>query len=179
MEIKEAILSAGTEAIKTYRDISGGKFDNEVHERFVSSLMAVEMHKRLACIIKVEQQYTQIADDLELRLDRETRRRITGLATDIAVYDGQRPVAVIEVKIHDESHEAGSIRDDLHKGDIINLCKQVEVYAGAMVCQVANQDLAARKQELEGITGCHWIYADPITARDGYWHWCFGCGYTD
>jgi len=35
METKEAILAAGTEAVKIYREISGCRQDNEVPEMFI------------------------------------------------------------------------------------------------------------------------------------------------
>jgi len=176
METATAILTAGTDAVNVYKEISGSGQDNEVPERFMTSLMAVSLRKTIGLLAKAERQYTQIAEDLGLELDAESRRRIIGLSADIALYDGALPAAVIEAKRLDERTTAESVRFDMHKGDPFSLRKRVQVFLAVMVCEVEGEVLAVRKAALERATGCRWQYSYSVLARDGQWHWCFGCG---
>lgn len=162
MEINEAILAAGAEAVKTYLKISGCSQDNEAPERFLSSWMAVKLYEKLGLLAKVERQYTQISDGLGLKLDAEGRGKITGLSADIVLYDGTKPLSLVAVKKFDEDVRADDIRDDLHKGDPVGLSKELGIYAGVMVCEVAGQQLNARKAELERVTRSDWVYSLPV-----------------
>ena len=177
MEIEAHILAAGTEAVIAYRDMSGCRQDNEAPEMFISSLMAIKLHEALGLLAKAEHQYTQIAEDLlgqELKRDR--CGKITGFRADIALYNNVRPMSLIEVKKFAEGMNVQEIDTDLHKGDpVLPLSKLV--YAAVMVCETENgDDLGVRKEALEGITGSHWQYSNPVTSRDGAWRWCFCCG---
>src|SRR5438093_177237 len=134
MEIEAHILATGTEAVTAYRDMSGCRQDNEVPERFISSLMAVNLHKALRILAKAERQYTQIIEDMGVQLDSESRRKIKGLSADIALYDAARPLSVIEVKKFAEGMNVQEIDTDLHKGDPVPPLSEL-VYATVMVCE--------------------------------------------
>jgi len=73
------------------------------------------------------------------------------------------------------------IQFDLHKGETCALSTRVRVFLAVMVCEVEGEYLVVRKAELEHKTACEatcreWSYSEPILAREGNWHWCFGCG---
>lgn len=176
MEMKKVILFAGVEAVSLYTKISNLPQDNEVPERFITYLMAVELHKRLGLWTKVEHPYTLISDDLGLQISAESRRRIAQLTTDIALYKGDLPIAALELKKLDERTGVDSIHYDLHKGDPINLSNRIGVYAGVMVCETAVMNLKEQKTRLGAATGCSWEYSNPVRSRDGNWYWCFGMG---
>ena len=65
MMLEEAICEAGTNAVLKYREISGSRQDNEVHETYLSSLLATNLFSRWSGVrVHAEVPYTRIADDL-------------------------------------------------------------------------------------------------------------------
>jgi hypothetical protein len=179
MEIVEAVLSAGVWAVLSYRSMSGIDQDNEVPERFLSSMMGVYLHQVLGQKVRVERKYQDIATDLGLSPAVEDMTKIHNLFADIAVYVNSKPRWIVEIKKFAETNTEASVHDDLHKGDPVNLRRMMECYAGVLICETAHQALTERQARIERVTGVSMTYSLPQIARKGEpaeWKWCFGCG---
>lgn len=177
MEITEQILLSGVRAIRRHTEMARPKHDNKVPERFITSLMATCLYDYVPTrIVKLEQQYVDVANDLGIAMMPEARQAVLGLSADIGIYEGLRPTCLIEVKKFDEGCPVRCIKEDLDKGDPIGLSAHVGVYAGVMVCETPNARLDARKRELEQIDDSRWTFSSSIQSVDRNWFWCFGCG---
>lgn len=136
------------------------------------------LHRLLGLRLTNEEPYTRIAKRLGVSDDEPMLLAVEQCKADIAVYDIERPVAVIENKIlSDGKRSLAAFAWDLRKGDAINLSKRVPVYAIALICETETGNLESQKQWIEQRLGRSLNYSkeEKTRAPDEYWQWCFGC----
>jgi len=182
-DFTQQILSAGVAAVEAYLKCAGPGFaEDSVGERSLSTFMAIELHNRYAMHAVPEARYTDLAKHLHIEMDKERKRSLLGLHADIALYDGGRPVALIELKIlSDGKDKLGELARDLKKGDPAKLSETIPVYAAALICQTEKQKtLDEQTRRVEQAAGRSMEYSVPTptimpTDSAEKWHWCFGC----
>jgi hypothetical protein len=177
MDLQTAIYEAGARAVLEGRDVYGTVQDNEIREEFISSLMAVHLHRTLNCPVRIERDYTLLWSELGFPVTPDVITKIGAYRADLAVYhsDGKRPIALIEVKKFAEGASTYSIIADLHKGDTVALGEHIGIYGGVLVCETARQNLAERRKVLEDALGNGLLASQPQLSSDGNWKWCFAC----
>ena len=175
-DISDSILNAGDHAVQQYLEISGlrGKEDT-VPEIFLSCAMAIRLPTLLAVTVRVEQDYKQLAHDLNLATTAETDNQLERLRADIAVYENGRPSAIIEVKKFAESGKVSALRDDLMKGDCVSLRQHINVHGAFLVCETSKQTMTRRQNILQTELDKPIQFSGPYESAARGWTWCFGC----
>jgi hypothetical protein len=175
MNINEAIVKFGTEAVRRYRCVAGIHHDNEVPEIFLGGFIAGRLHDEFNVHAHVERLYTVIANELQVKLDTELIIKFGGLRADIALYSDQRPVSIVELKIFDESRTANAIVADRDKVRALSHRCGVDAYLGVLITDVqSGKSCTERARELSLKLGCDFdVIGDKQSSADGSWFWCF------
>lgn len=173
MDIINAVLEFGTEAVLRYRKISGDP-DNNVPEYFLGSCIAERLHERFQCQTHLEHLYAEIARDLGVPASWNLTRSIGGWRADIALIQPDLPPAIIELKILDERRPLDDVGSDARKlRKFAEICN-IRGYVGVLICET---NLSLEKQ-VQGVgqTLHQEIYTGNMQrSGDDQWRWCFGC----
>lgn len=172
------IRRAGERAVKMYATMIGSALAREQQEdgtpeRFISSAMAIYLRREKGINVCVERDYEKLARQLRLRLGKRARTRLQNLRADIAVYDGGKPAAIIEVKklAYFDVHK--SVLGDLRKGDPGMLGRRLDVYAAIFVCETGKRDLRDQMERLEQKTGLRFEPPKGVWSKSRKWRWGF------
>lgn len=174
LEITNALIEFGTEAVLRYRTISG-LHDNWVPEVFLGGFIAPRLYDRLSCPVHIERYYTTIAKELGADSTPDLVNEFGGQRADVAIYQDGRPRAIIELKIFDERRRPASVADDLAKAEKLAELGGLLAYVGVMICETSTAGLELRIKNLEDSLSRKVYTAYPQQSRDGKWRWCFGC----
>lgn len=173
MDIRNAVVEFGTEAVLRYRKISGEP-DNNVPEYFLGSCIAERLYERFRCRTHLEHLYTDIARDLGIPASGNLTRSIGGWRADIALVQPDLPPALIELKILDESRTLDDVGSDARKlRKFAEICN-IRAYVGVLICET---NLSLEEQvDRVGQTLQREVYTGNMQkSGDDQWHWCFGC----
>jgi hypothetical protein len=179
MDITREIFQATHLAIGDYMDVSGILSEDAIPERSLSDHMAIHLHSLLGLHAPNEEPYTRIAKHLGISNNDPSLLAVAQWKADIAIYDKETPIAVIENKIFsDTKRSLEAFAWDLRKCDTINLSKRIPIYGVALICETAatTGDLKSQKQWLERSLNRSLSYSKTTHARaDQRWEWCIGC----
>ena len=175
MNINEAIVKYGTEAVLHYRVVAGLSHDDEVPEVYLGGIIAGGIHSEMNENARVERYYMAIARELGVAVDASVIERFGGNRADVAIYRKDVPVAIIELKVFADFQSASKIvadRDKMRK--FTDLCP-METYLGVLVTDAQNgQTCADRVRTLEGALGHKFdVIGGAQPSVGGDWHWCF------
>ncbi len=173
MPVAEALVTAGTEAVLTYRRISGIQQDNETPEIFLGGFVAPQIFNALGLHAHVERSYTLIANELGAPIDAGMIRTIGGYRADLALYDDGSPVAIIEFKIMDDGVNPAAVIADRDKMNIILGFCEIECFVGVFVTDVDGMGYNDRIVALEAALGQPVIRGPAQRSADDNWQWCF------
>ena len=174
-DISHYILEAGDRAVEEYMHISGRRENEDaIPEVFLTCVMALQLHKLLAVIVQIERDYKKLAEDLGYSLVPKNAEKLDRLRADIAIYENGRPSAIIEIKKFAESGRSSDLRNDLAKGDCINLKQQIDVYGAFLICETS-QTMAQRRSLLRRKLRKPISFSKRHNSSAGGWTWCFGC----
>ncbi len=173
--MEEAIVKHGTAAVIKYRDVSGNLHDNQLPEIFLGGAIACGIHDELGVHAHVEKPYLMVAKDLEVGISAEMISNFGGQRADIAVYQNQRPTAIIELKKFDDFKSPALLTADRDKMLKLSRLCNIEAYLGVLItdtvlgatCHEQACKLGeALGQELR-------VIGKPQLSSGGGWHWCF------
>jgi hypothetical protein len=174
VNIAEAVVKFGTEAVLRYRDVAGLSDDSRMSEVFLGGFMAGRMYDSHGLNAQVERLYTDIAMEHGHRRSQELTRSIGGHRADIALYRDKNCIAVLEFKIFGESARLDRVIEDLKKLFNFNRLCDVDTYIGAFVTDTKNAPREARLKILSDALKHNFdCVGDVIPSTDGAWHWCF------
>ncbi len=177
MRFSQGIVKHGTEGVKAYREISGIEQDNRIPEIFMGSWIARGLHEDFRVKARVECHFTEMARDLgHVALDLVNV--MGGWRADVAVYEGRKPTAVIELKIHDEGGRNGLVLRDLHKMQELSKRTGIESYLGVLITDTSSEVCEMRADALARML--QQPYDDlgsSVRAAGGAagWSWQFAC----
>jgi hypothetical protein len=176
MNISSQIFQAGRLAVDDYINVSGILREDAIPERSLSVHMAIHLHRLLGLRAPNEEPYTRIAKHFGISDGDPRLLQVEQWKADIALYDQNKPVAVIENKIlSDGKRSLSAFAWDLCKGDPVNLSERVPIYAVALICETetTNGDLKWVERGLHRPL----IYSEEICTRapNETWKWCIGC----
>ena len=138
MDIANQIFQATHNAISDYMDVSGISSEDAIPERSLSVHIAIYLHRLLGFCAPNEEPYTRIAKRLGVSDNDSSLLAVAQWKADIAIYDKEKPIAVIENKIFsDAKRSLEAFAWDLRKGDPIKLSKRIPIYAVALICETA------------------------------------------
>jgi hypothetical protein len=178
MDLSKAIVKHGTEAVRRYRTVAGLSQDNEMPEIFLGSYLACAIHDELKVNVHVERRYTVIALELGVTVDTGVVNKIGDYRADVAIYEKQRPVAIVELKVFDDYKRPALIvadRDKMRK--LSGLCG-IETYLGVFVTDDTSGALCTERVRALGKALDHEFdsVGDKLPSIDGRWDWLFACG---
>lgn len=178
MRFSQGIVRHGTEGVRAYREISGIGQDNRLPEIFIGSWIARGLHEDFRVKARVECHFTEMAKDLGQEVGLDLVNVMGGWRADVAVYEGEKPTAVIELKIHDEGGRNGLVLRDLHK--MQELCKRtgMESYLGVLITDTSSEVCKTRADALARMLQQPYDELGlPIRAGGGNadWSWQFAC----
>ena len=179
MRFSRSIVDHATEAVKTYRKISGIEHDNRLPEVFLGSQIALGLYKDFQVNTRVESYFTNLARDLGQSVTMDLVDIMGGWRADIAVYEQERPSAVIEIKIHDEGRSADLVLRDRDKLRQLSQRTGIETYLGVLVTDTAKETCTARAEALgRRLEKPFDVRGEPVRAGGGSagWSWLFACG---
>ena len=187
MDISGLIVEFGRQAVLYYREKAGVVNEAQIPEVFIARFVASAMTIQLRCPALPEVYFTNMLTDLDIDgFEPAVVSRFGGLRADIGVYQDQKPAAVVELKIVDESRPLQGVLGDFQK----LLCLQrfissrvgitLDAYIAALVCDTSRpsaDELSERtidklRAKLENATLQH---SDKMQARGGGWGWQFVC----
>lgn len=178
MDFSQTIVRYGADAVQRYRILAEMSRDNEMPEIFFGGYIASAMHDNLNVNGHVERRYTVIAKELGATVDAKVINSIGDYRADLAIYDKQRPLAIVELKIFDDGKSVRPIiadRDKMHK--LSELCR-VQTYLGVLVTDDVSGALCTDRANALGKALEHEFdsIGDPQNSTDGSWKWLFACG---
>ena len=180
MTLVESIVEHGIKAVLAYREISGNENDNQVPEVFLGSWIARGLHEDLGVSAHVERCYTRVAFDLGMTVTPELVGIMGGWRADVVVYEGGRPKALVEIKIHDERGSDGLILRDLDKMRRLSGYTGLQTCLAVLVTEVATGPSCEERASRLGtfLGGMFDVLGDPRKANGGTadWSWQFVCG---
>lgn len=170
------IVKHGTAAVLRYAAISGIEDENAVPEIYMGGFIAGGIHDDLGLHARVEVLYTDLARQLGVTLTEAHRAAFGGHRADVAVYRAGQPVAIIEMKIHDDYARVGLVVSDRDKMQrLAELC-DIECHVGIMVTDTISALHSERVRTLSEALGFNLELAgEPQVARKG-WGWCIATG---
>ena len=175
MNIGDAIVKYGTEAVLRYRDVAGLSQDNEVPELYLGGFIAGGIYDTLNVHAHVERFYMTIARELKIAVDFATVDRIGGYWADVAVYQNSVPKAIIELKVFDDYKTPSEIVADRDKMSKLSALCPIETYLGILATDARNdQTYIDRIWRLEeGLGHVFDVKGSAQLAGHGGWKWCF------
>jgi hypothetical protein len=153
MDINEAIVGGGTDAVVRYGKVAGLHQDNEIPEIFLGGFIASRIYDGLDMYAHVERPYTVMADELGHRVTRELLTSMGGLRADVAIYDRSMPIAIMELKVFDEGTSVAAILADRDKMLKLTKVCAINAYLGVLVTDVRNAACADRLRLLSAYSG--------------------------
>lgn len=178
VDLSQAIVKYGTEAVLRYRSVSGIKQDSSLPEIFLGSFIACGIYDELKLHARTEVLYTDIASEHGVELSADLVRVIGGYRADIAVYQEDLPMAVVELKIFNDGKSASSVLADRDKvAKLSKLCR-VDTYLGALVTDIESGVLCTTRAQKLGkvLEQKSQVVGASQPSRDGTWKWCFVSG---
>jgi hypothetical protein len=177
MDINEAIVRYGTEAVLRYRTVAGILHDNEIPEIFLGGFIGCGLYDGLNVHARVERLYTVIAIELGVTPSRDLVNGFGGCRADVAIYQDRRPVGIVELKVFDEGTRSADIVADRDKmGKLSHLCS-VECYLGVLVTDTQSSTCTERASELGRALDHEFnVIGAKQRSVDGNWQWCFASG---
>lgn len=174
--VVRSILGRSTDAVVTYREISGLP-DNELPEVFIASNIAVPLHRDLGLLCRCEYLYTRIASALGATLTDEVLKSMGGFHADLALFDASHhPLVAVEVKIDADGRPPFAIINDIDKLRMLTRLCTVMPLVLTMMTDLPNRELKDRRAELETRTpGVVWAWGQEQRARDDKWSWQMCC----
>ena len=174
MDFEGAVVAFGTEAVLRYRTVARPRHDNEIPESFLRNFVALRLHEQLGKHVHVERLYTAMALDLGIPLTPDLVNVLGGFRADVAVYEGEKPVAVIALKIFDAASPLPSLGAEIDKGQILARLARLRVFVGLMICPII-VSLEARIERLHDAFGGNMYVGERQQSGDRTWQWCFAC----
>ena len=178
MRFADAISRHGTEAVQAYRTMSGIEHDNELPEAFLGSWIALELHREFQVNAHIECSFTGMARRLGQPDDPGLTDAMGLQRGDIAIFEGGKPTAVIEIKIHDEGGQEWRVQHDLARLRELARRTGIATYLGVLITDKARSELAGRREKLEAVLERPAdVPGTPVRAGGGSsdWEWCFAC----
>jgi len=177
MRIAEAISKHGRQAVRRYRDVAGVRQDNELPEIFLGGMIACGIHDDLNLSAHVERLYTTIAKELGRTIDPKLINLFGGQRADVAVYEDERPIAIIELKKFDDWKSPAGIVADRDKVKFLAQECGISSYLGVLVTDVEKPTLmtySQRRSLLEASLGQSFeVPGESEWTSDKRWEWCF------
>lgn len=175
--IIQALLDLSTEAVLTYRDISG-RPDNELPEAFIQSHIAVSLHRDLALLCRCEYPYIKIALPPDAPVP-EDMIRFGGLEADLALFDGEHPLVAVEIKIDADGRPPFAILADIEKLRLLVPPRPVIRLALVMMTDRVGRTYRQGRTKLDETPGVSWNWKEPPQkSRDCKWCWAMGCAHV-
>lgn len=173
-QIEQIIVDYGTKAVLRYRDVAALDDDNFIPEIFLGSFIANGLHDELGLNAHVERYYTVIANELGVAISAELTSMIGGYRADVAVYEGRKPKAIIELKLFgDGNHPASIVADSDKMAKLAAVC-DIGSYIGVLVTDTARVTCIDRVRQVGEALGHEFIsIGQPQLSKDGLWRWCF------
>ncbi|MCG4261411.1 hypothetical protein K6W36_12630 [Acetobacter senegalensis] len=178
MKLSQSIARHGAEAVKTYRTVSGIKQDNEVPEIFLGGQIAIGLNRDLNFQAHVERPYLTIIKELGGTIDDQCIESMGGLRADVALYQEEKPLAIVELKICDErDHRGWKVLADLEKMKRLSEQTEIAMYLGVLLTDT-HQECKDRRKSLETILGQKFEADSGLEAagKDAKWNWQFIAG---
>lgn len=174
MNIEKAVVEFGTEAALHYRKLADAKRDNELPLGFMRSHVAVRLSDHLGLPIHIERQLAVVAHELGASVTPDLLMVLGGAVADLAIYEGGRPSAVVQLEIFDHAAPLPSVGASLHKARVLARLSRLDVFFGVMICPVG-ASLEARVERLHDAVGGNLYVGERQSSRDQTWQWCFAC----
>jgi len=184
--MQQEVVEFGKQAVLHYRDMEVITGENRIPEGCLGLFIASKFIARHHWNARVEVPYTELLRRLGIS-GADLTGGFGGRRADIAVFQDQKPVAIVELKIIDEGRGVGGVREDWVK--IRNLMQRVtssgvaatlDGYVGALVCDISrgSKDTCA-EQTVEGLKvtlGTQAVYVgDRVPTKSGGSGWIFIC----
>ncbi|HXA23847.1 MAG TPA: hypothetical protein VNW90_16280 [Acetobacteraceae bacterium] len=178
MGIDEAIIRYGTAAVLEYGKMSGIEAENVIPEKCLVVFMASRLIDELRWCAKREVSNTVMLKELGHQGDPDLIGDLGGYHTDIAIYDGVTPKAIIEVKKVLSKSDIGCVKRDMEKLQKFTKRVSVPSYLGLLISDnyptLIDRQLELLKEALD-----HEVLTDAGARhkdyRTGQWSWRFGC----
>lgn len=179
--IIQAILDRSTEAVLTYREISGLP-DNELPETFIQSNIALSLHRDLGLLCRCEYLYTSIAFALGAQPTEDVLKSIGGLHADLALFDVNVPIVAVEIKIDADGRPRFAIVQDIEKLRKLAPPRPVMRLALVMMADRVGRTYRKGRTDLEEITqkvtpDVSWNWNEPAQ-KSHDWCWAMGCAHV-
>lgn len=179
--IIQAVLDLSTEAVRTYRCISGLP-DDALPEAFIQSNIAPSLHRELGLLCRCEYPYTKIASAPGAQPFENMVKLIGGWEADLALFDANEPLAAIEVKIDADGRPPYAIISDIEKLRMLGMLalpRPVMRLALVMMTDRVSRTYRQGRTELEKRTpGVLWKWNDPPQKSRDEWYWAMGCAHV-
>jgi hypothetical protein len=177
MNINEAIVRYGEEAVFRYRTLAGLDQDNEIPEIFLGGNIACGMHYALNVHAHVEHLYTRILKERGVEVSVDLKRRFGGLLADVAAYENGRPKAIVELKKFDDGKSTDMIVRDRDKMRELSLECGIESYLGVLVTDIkSGATCVDRARELGKCLEHEFDKVGDTQRSKKGWEWCFVSG---
>ena len=175
MDISQAIVEAGTDAVLRYGTVAGLQQDNRIPEIFLGGFIACGIYYKLGLHAHVEHPYTVIANKLGTPITPDLLLLMEGYKADVAVYADTTPMAVVELKVFDDGKRIASIAADRDKMRKLTERCRVEAYLGILITDVSSgQTCSQRIRLLSECLGSEFNrVGENQHSIDGAWEWCF------
>jgi hypothetical protein len=174
LDFEKAVVEFGTEAVLRYRTVAQPRHDNEIPESFLRAFVAQCIHEQFGYRAHVERLYTAMALDLGTSLTPDLINVLGGFRADVALYEDDRPFAIVALKVFDSASPLPAIGPELDKAQILARFAKLRIFAGMMICPII-VSLEARIERLHDTFGGNMYVGERQRSRDQQWQWCFAC----
>jgi hypothetical protein len=96
-DIQSLIVEFGTDAANLYQSMSRENAD-AMPEVFLGNFIAQRLFERLTCPVHIEHLYEEMAKQLGISATAELNGEIGGQRAHVAIYQGQVPSHIVELK---------------------------------------------------------------------------------
>jgi hypothetical protein len=172
MNIADAIVKFGREAVLAYREIADLKQDDALPEIFLGSFIASRLHSEIHLHARVEQSFFTIAREAGVA-DAITMASSTfGGNADITVYRDGRPSAIVEIKKFCDGQTVGKALADQTKLRTFAPVCQIDGYFCVFVTDVESRTSVQRIKQLTDALGSEPAsVSEPENSGNGQWAW--------
>jgi hypothetical protein len=183
VNVDDAIVQFGTEAVIEYRDLPAiRKNETAIPEACLSLSIASKLIAKRQQDARVEASYPRILGQLGAN-GADITPKFGGQRADIAIYDHDVPAFVIEIKIIDEGRRPAGVIDDWKKIALLQSHLKskglpiIPGYIGALVCDTGQPleraiDELSRALELPSSLVTRGVKTPALL---GGWTWMFVC----
>ncbi len=183
MNVKMAVATFGTDAVKKYRSMAAVIGETFIPEACLRLFIASSMITDCKWDARVEMSYVKILRELGVH-GTEIIPKFGGQRADIAVYDKGAPSAIIEIKIIDEGRKLDGVVSDWQKITLLQRhlatrgLPNLPGYVGALVCDVERK---LADQAVEDPAKALAVEPSAVdrgikhTALSNGWEWRFVC----